>query len=284
MKNKICLITGATSGIGKVTAEELARQGATVVILARNREKAEATKDKIVRNTSNINVDILIADLTSLKQVREAATTFNTNYPRLDVLINNAGFVASNTRKTTEDGYEETFQVNYLAMYLLTALLFDKLKASKEARIINVSSAAHGLARPDFGDLQMAKHYSAFNAYSNVKLYVILFTRALARRLKDYPDITVNALHPGVVGTNFSAGSGGLMGWGFMLMRPFLISPKKGAETTIYLATSQEALNYTGLYFAKKRPKKPVSRYLTTENEEKIWQAGEQMTGAKFDI
>jgi retinol dehydrogenase 12 len=284
MKDKICLITGATSGIGKVTAEELARQGATVVILARNKAKAEQLKDEIISNTGNRKVAVLIADLASLKQVHGAAESFNNTYPRLDVLINNAGFIASNTRKVTEDGFEETLQVNFLAMYLLTALLFDKLKASKEARIINVSSAAHAMAKPDFNDLQMTQRYTALRAYSNVKLYVILFTRALAKRLKDYRSISVNALHPGVVSTNFSSGSGGVMGWGFNLMRPFLITPEKGAETTIYLASDPEAVNYTGLYFAKKKPKKPVSRYLTKENEEKIWEAGGQLTGVKFDL
>ena len=208
MKDKICLITGATSGIGEVTARELAIQGAHVVLLARSKEKAEQSRKNILNVCGHDKVDILIADLSSQKQVREVAAKYNGQYPRLDVLINNAGLVLGNQRSVSEDGYELTFAINHLAPFLLTYLLFDKLTQSPQARIVNVSSMAHQMAHLDFNNLQLEKGYSGLRAYNNSKLCTILFTRELAKRLKNNKNITVNALHPGVIASNFSKSAG----------------------------------------------------------------------------
>lgn len=282
MKDKTCLITGATSGIGKVTAIQLARLGARIIILARNKEKAEHTTREIMKYTGNIEIDTVIADLSSIAQIHDAAKYINDNYSHIDVLLNNAGFISGRTREMTVDGLEETFEVNYLSSFLLTYLLFDKLSASPDARIINVSSAAHAAAKPDFDDLQMERKYSSITAYGNSKLYLLLFTRQLAKRLKEHRNITVNALHPGFVASNFSQSAGGLLHLVFRAFSFLAISPKRGAETSIYLASSPDAINYNGLYFMKKKPFPVRNQYLTEENERLLWMKSEQLTDVHF--
>lgn len=281
-KGKICLITGATSGIGKITAIYLARLNARIVLIARNKEKAEQTCRDIIKYTGNIAVDVIIADLSSMEQIKQAAQEFNEKYDRLDILINNAGFISTRKRSITIDGLEATFEVNYLSTFLLTYLLLAKLEISPEARIINVASAAHAAAKPDFEDLQMENSYSSIRAYGNSKLYLILFTRQLAKRLKDYRNITVNALHPGFVSSNFSQSAGGITHFFFRLFSFLAISPQKGAETSIYLATAPEALNYSGQYFIKKKPFPIKNNYLTEENEVLLWKKSEELANIKF--
>ncbi len=249
MQGKICLITGGTNGIGKVTALELARMGASVVIVGRSAEKTARVVEEIQRASGSKQVDSLLADLSSQQEIRRLAGEFKQKYPQLHVLINNAGALVM-SRQQTVDGIEMTFALNHLAYFLLTNLLLDTIKASAPARIINVSSASHQGGRIDFDNLQGA---SGMRAYSNSKLANILFTIELARRLEG-TGVTVNALHPGFVSTGFGLQNGsGLLN---LLMRiygrivPLIArSPEKGAETSIYLASSPEVQNVTGKYF-----------------------------------
>ncbi|HEX2935356.1 MAG TPA: SDR family NAD(P)-dependent oxidoreductase, partial [Bacteroidales bacterium] len=220
MQNKICLITGATSGIGEVAARELAKMGAHVVILARNRDKALKSQQEIKTYCGHDKVDIIIADLSEQAQIKNAAAEFNSRYPRLDVLINNAGLITGNDRIETAEGHELTLAVNHLAPFLLTSLLFDKLKESPEARIINVSSIVYLMGLLNLSDIEMHRYFFGLRAYNNSKLYSILFTQELARRLRPYPNITANVLHPGIISSNFSKGSGGLTGLFFKLTEP----------------------------------------------------------------
>ena len=240
LQNQLILVTGGTSGIGEVTATELARMGAHVVVLARDAEKAALTQQKIKAAAGHERVDVLLADLSDLSQVRRAAAEFNARYPRLDVLVNNAGLILGAERQVSADGYELGLATNHLGPFLLTSLLFDKLRASPAARIVNVASTVYRMARPDFADLQAEKSYGALSVYANTKFYNIMFTQELARRLRAHgiANVTTNALHPGVVASSFGSGANGLMSLFVQLGRPFMISTEKGAETSIFLASS----------------------------------------------
>ncbi len=282
MDRKTILVTGATSGIGKVTATELAKQGHHVVLFGRDRQKTDRVCHEITKASKNDKVDMLIADLSDQTSVSKAANWFNTHYPKLDILINNAGLVLGNNRQTSSEGYELTLAINHLGPFLLTRLLFDKLILSEEARIINVASAAYKMAKPDFKNLQLEKDYSPMKAYSNSKLFNIMFTRELARRLGSHPNITTNCVHPGVVGTNFGRNSGGVITFMVKLIRPFLLTPEKGAETSIFLATSADAATHNGEYFVKKKPENPSHPFMTESNEKMLWAISESMTGGKF--
>ena len=272
----------ATSGIGKVTATTLAKKGHHVILLARNRQKTDRVQRDIMKASKNDQVDILICDLADQQSILKAADWFNTHYPRLDVLVNNAGLILGKERETTSDDIEMTLAINHLATFLLTRLLLDKLLASPGARVVNVSSAAYKMAKPDFSDLQMEKDYSPWKAYSNSKLFNIMFTHELARRLKPHPSVTTNCLHPGVIASGFGKSSNGLVAFMLNLARPFMTSPEKGAETSIYLATSNEAAGHSGEYFVKKKPEKPSHPFLTEDNEKMLWSVSESLTGGKF--
>jgi NAD(P)-dependent dehydrogenase (short-subunit alcohol dehydrogenase family) len=248
MDDKIVLITGATSGIGKATALELAEKGATVVIFARNKIKGENTIKEIADKSGNKKLDLLIGDLSSLESVRMASEEFRKKYQRLDVLVNNAG-IFINYRKTTSEGFEYTFGVNHLSHFLLTSLLLDILKSSAPSRIINLSSEAQHNAQIDFNDLMSEEKFSGFKAYGQSKLANILFTYELSRRLEG-TGVTVNAVHPGVVNTHFGSDSKGVIKVMLALFKPFLRSPRKGAETSVYLCKSPEVEGVTGKYFA----------------------------------
>jgi len=253
LKGKVVLITGANSGIGKETALALARMKATVVMVARDSSKGKEAQKEIIESSGNKKVDLIVADLASLDEVRALAEEFKKRYEHLHVLINNAGGI-NYERTQTQDGFETTFGVNHLAHFLLTKLLLDVIKASAPSRIINVSSMAHRSGKMDFSDLMFKKKYSAYKAYSASKLANVLFTYELARRLKG-TSVTVNALHPGVVRTRFGKGSGSSgMKFAFALISPFLTSPQKGALTSIYLASSPEVEGVSGKYFSKSKP------------------------------
>lgn len=277
MNGKIVLVTGATSGIGKQTALELANQGATVVLVARNRSKGQATLEEIRGKTGNQNLDLLIADLSSQASIRALAQEFRRKYSKLHVLVNNAGGVFA-TRKTTVDGLEYTFAFNHLAYFLLTNLLLDVLEASAPARIVNVSSGAQGMGKINFDDLQGTQRFSSQAAYNQSKLANVLFTYALARRLEG-TGVSANALHPGVVRTNFGRVDTPLL-WRifFPLIDPFMLTPEKGAATAVYLAASPEVEGVSGKYFAFKKAirSNPVSYDQAVQ--ERLWKISEELT------
>ncbi|WKN32271.1 SDR family oxidoreductase [Porifericola rhodea] len=281
MKDKICLITGANSGIGKVTARELAKKGAHIIMLCRNEQKAENAREDILRVCGHDKVDIVLADLSSTKQIKEAAAKIRSEYPRIDVLINNAGMIMGNDRETTEDGFEWTFGVNHLAPFLLTHLLIDKVLASKKGNIITVSSEAHRFANFDLNDLQMQRKYNGLKAYANSKLCNILFTHELAKRLKGTQTVS-NTLHPGAIASNFGKGVSGFFGFVMKLSRPFMISEEKGAETTIYLASSEEGYTANGLYFKNKKPASPTKVATNDYNARRLWEVSEELLQVKF--
>ncbi len=259
MLAKNCLITGATSGIGLVTATELARQGAGVVLIGRNPQRCQVAVDDIRRQTGNDQVDYIVADLSSLEQIRRAASEFVARYPRLDVLVNNAGAFFWK-RQESVDGIEMTLALNHLSYFLLTNLLLDVIKASAPARIINVSSDAHRGGSINFDDLQSRRRYAGFRVYAQSKLANVLFTYELARRLKG-SDVTCNALHPGFVATNFAKNNGFLFRLFMPLAQLGALSPEEGARTSIYLASSPEVEGVSGKYFVREQavPSAPLS-------------------------
>jgi NAD(P)-dependent dehydrogenase (short-subunit alcohol dehydrogenase family) len=283
MKDKVVLITGANTGIGKAAALELARQGATVVITARNEVKAKAAQADIIEKTGNSRVSILLADFGDFAQVRQMAEEFKSRHDRLDVLINNAGLILDERRESV-DGNEMTMQVNHLSPYLLTHLLLDVLKASAPARIVNVASDAHRSASSGFAksmnELQALGKYTSFNVYGQSKLANILFSRKLARELEG-SGVTVNSLHPGVVNTGFAADGDvkGFFSFVINLIRPFLLTPEKGARTTVYLASSPEVEGVSGKYFDKCKAKKPKPWAEDDEAAERLWKWSRELTG-----
>src|SRR5467141_2955036 len=248
MQGKVCLLTGATSGIGKATALGLAQMGATVVMVSRDRARGEAAQAEIKTKSGNAAVDLLLADLSAQQSIRQLVENFQQRYTQLHVLINNAGLFVLR-RRTTVDGLEMTFAVDYLAPFLLTNLLLDMLKASAPARIVNVSSNSHEAGYIKLDDLQAEHHYRSMRAYRQSKLAVVLFTYELARRLQG-TGVTANCLHPGGVGTNLFRG---LPGFLQALIKLVTIGPERGARTSIYLASSPEVEGITGKYFVRRR-------------------------------
>jgi NAD(P)-dependent dehydrogenase (short-subunit alcohol dehydrogenase family) len=279
MGEKICLITGATSGIGKATAMGLANMGASVVMVGRDRGRGEAALAEIKEKCTNASVDLMLADLSSQQEIRRLADEFKEAYPRLDVLINNAGLFRSK-RITTADGLEMTFAVNHLAYFLLTKLLLDVLEASAPSRIVNVSSGEQRNGTIDFDDLQGEKGYEGPKAYSQSKLADVLFTYELARRLEG-TGVTANCLHPGgriPVRTNFGSGVSGVFGFTVRALRPLMISPEKGAETSIYLASSQEVEGLSGRYFVKKAESRSSDVSYDERIAKRLWEVSADLT------
>ena len=225
LSDKIVLVTGATSGIGEVTARELARQGAHVIILARNAGKAERTRRNIVAVTGNKRVEVVLADLSVLQQVRDVAAQLHAAYPHLDVLVNNAGLMFGAARELSADGYEMTLATNHLGPFLLTSLLLDLLQKSPAARIVNVASMAYRFSKPTLDDMQSEHSYSAMWEYGTTKLWNIMFTQELARRLRAHgiANVTTNSLHPGAVATGYGQQSGGWLSAVLALGRPFML-------------------------------------------------------------
>jgi NAD(P)-dependent dehydrogenase (short-subunit alcohol dehydrogenase family) len=276
MQGKVCLVTGSSSGIGKVTARELARMGATVVMICRNRAKGEAVQAEIKEASGNAQVDLIVADLSSLADVSRAASEFKQKYSQLHVLINNAGGI-NGEHKVTPDGLEATFAINYLAPFLLTELLLDVLKASAPARIVNVSSTAHTSGKIDFADLQGAQRYSFMKAYGQSKLAQIYYTYELADQLEG-TGVTVNALHPGVVASNFNDGMKGFAHTiGALIYAMMGISVEKGAQTTLYLATSPEVEEVSGKYFSNSKETASSKRSYDVAVRQRLWQVSEEL-------
>jgi NAD(P)-dependent dehydrogenase (short-subunit alcohol dehydrogenase family) len=254
MTGKTCVVTGANSGIGKETALGLARMGARVVLVCRNQQKGEQALADIRRKAGSASSDLLIADMSSFVSVRALAAQVRQRLPRLDVLINNAG-AAVRYRTLSADGIEMTLAGNHLGPALLTILLLDLMKSSAPSRIVNVSSEAHRSARLDLNDLQYERRqYNSIAAYSQSKLLVNAFTFELARRLEG-SGVTANCLHPGVVATNIVPSNAPLaVKMGFAVMKPFLLSSRRGAKVSLYLAASPDVANVSGQYFVKSKP------------------------------
>lgn len=278
MSGKVVLVTGATSGIGLVTARELARMGATMVLVGHDTARARDAVAAIQRHTANPRVESLLADLSSQEQVRRLASEFKDRYDRLDVLINNAGAVFYH-RETSVDGLEMTLALNHFAPFLLTSLLLDRLAATPLSRVVTVSSMAHRGQTIPFDDLQHERGpYRAFQVYGQTKLANILFTNELARRLAGTA-VTANALHPGFVATNFGLAPGGLLGLGMRVARLVATSPERGAQTSIYLASSPDVQGVTGRYFVKCRPARSSRASYDIAAARRLWEASERLTG-----
>jgi retinol dehydrogenase 12 len=270
MNDKLCLITGATSGIGKETAKSLAQMDARVILAARNLEKAGRVVSEINNLTGKNNVEAMIVDLSSLSDIKRFAAEFSSKFDRLDVLINNAG-IWETKRKESADGIELTFAVNHLAPFLLTNELLGLIQKTKASRIINVASEAHRYGSISFDDPELKQSYSHMKAYSQSKLANVLFTKELMRKLHG-KDVTVNALHPGVVATNLFQNMGKIVsGLGSL----FMITPQKGAQTSVYLASSFEVANTTGEYFKNKKIVKSSKESNNPVVAAKLWQLSE---------
>ena len=272
MQGKICMVTGANSGIGKATALALAQMGATVVMVCRDRARGEEARSEITTKSRNNAVDLLLADLSSQQSIRQLVENFQHHYTHLHVLINNAGAAFPGRRRETVDGLEMTFAVNYLAPFLLTNLLLDVLKASAPARIVNVSSAAQASGYIQMDDLQAEELYRPMRTYPQSKLAVVLFTYELARRLQG-SGVTVNCLHPGFVATNF-AQSDVVPAFRLLvkLIGSFGTSPQEGAKTSIYLASSTEVESVTGKYFVKSIPKRSAAISYDELLQRQLWE------------
>lgn len=277
MKGKVTLVTGATAGIGKVTALALAKQGATVVAVGRDPAKGEATVAEIRQASGNADVHLMRCDFASQASIRALAGTFLAKFDRLHVLVNNAGAILGE-RRTTEDGLEATFATNHIGYFLLTNLLLPAIKQSGPARIVSVASEAHrqggGL---QFDDLQFERRaYASMAAYGASKLANIAWSAELARRLEG-TGVTANSLHPGVIASNFGQSGPGWMRFGIKLISPFMMSPEKGAATTIYLATSPDVEGITGKYWKDRKQAKPNAEASDPEVGRKLWDISEQL-------
>lgn len=279
MNGKIVLVTGATFGIGRATALQIAHLGATTVIAGRNEAKSQDTVHHIQHETGNPNVEYLLADLSSIAQTTRLAEEFKARYGRLDVLVNNVG-VFLWRRHQTVDGLEQTFALNHLvSQFLLTHLVLESLRASAPSRIVNVSSDAHYAGQINFDDLLGERRYSGWKAYSQSKLANVLFTYALARRLMG-SGVTANALHPGVVASGFPTpdNTPELLARGFrQVYGLFARSPSEGAETSVYLATAPEVEGITGRYFTDKQPKDSAKISYDQSTQERLWRESEQL-------
>jgi NAD(P)-dependent dehydrogenase (short-subunit alcohol dehydrogenase family) len=280
MKDKICLVTGATNGIGKATALALAQMGATMVIVGRNPAKCAAVVNEIKHISGNDAVEALSADLSIMAEVKQVAEQFKAKYNKLHVLVNNAG-AAFGTRQLTSEGFEKTFALNHLSYFLLTNLLLDTLKASAPARIINVSSDAHKGAHLNFDDLHSEQGNFVFNAYGRSKLAVVVFSYELARRLSG-TGVTCNVLHPGLVYTGFASNMGAVPSTVINLFMRFVgLTPEQGALTSVYLATSPIVEKVTGKYWEKSKAV-PSSRATYDEATwTRLWEVSDKMVGAR---
>jgi NAD(P)-dependent dehydrogenase (short-subunit alcohol dehydrogenase family) len=276
MAGRVCMISGANSGIGRATAEGLAQMGAQVVMVCRSQKRGEKAREEIVEKTGGL-VELMVADFASLDSVRRLAANFTEKHDSLHVLVNNAGLVRLR-RSVTVDGFETTFQVNYLSHFLLTNLLLGVLEASAPSRIVNVSSVSHFGAQPDLDNLQLQRGYGVTKAYSLSKLELVLFTYELSRRLMG-TGVTVNCLHPGAVATNIQGSAMGPFAFFGKISRLFLMSPKKGAETPLYLASSRDVEEVTGRYFENLREKKSSEVSYDESLAARLWDKSAAMVG-----
>ena len=281
MTGKTVLITGGTGGIGRAAAVGLASLGARVGVTGRDRDRAEAAAAAIVSESGNPSVDVFVADMSSQAEVRRLADEILAAYPRLDVLLNNVGGFWAH-RHVTADGLEHTFALNHLAPFLLTNLLLDRLVASSPARVVTVSSGAESMGTVNFDDLMGEQNYSGSRAYNQSKLANVMFAYELAKRLEG-TGVTSTALHPGLTSTAFSA-EDPAMGLLVTILRPFMKSPKRGAETPVYLASSPEAEGLTGQFFANRKVKESHKSSYDTAITGRLWQVSADLVGLPADV
>jgi NAD(P)-dependent dehydrogenase (short-subunit alcohol dehydrogenase family) len=279
VKGKVCVVTGASAGIGLVTARELARMGATTIVVARDRSRGEAALRAIRRAIEGGDVSLMLCDLSSQASIRRFADELARRHDRLHVLVNNAGGVQAE-RRLTEDGVEVTFATNHLGPFLLTRLLLDRLRAGAPARVVNVSSEAHRRGRLEFDDLQLERAWSPLRAYNASKLACIAFTIELARRLAG-SGVTANCLHPGVVATELGRGSSPVFRALFGLARPFLMNVDEGARTQIHLASSPAVAEVTGRYFIRGEAARPSKAAEDPAAARRLWELSEALTGLR---
>jgi NAD(P)-dependent dehydrogenase (short-subunit alcohol dehydrogenase family) len=280
MQNKIVMVTGATNGIGYEAAKALAGKGATIVGVGRNPQKCADAASQIKAATGSSKIEFLVADLSLQADVRRVAAEFKNKYDRLDVLLNNAGaYFAS--RQTNRDGQEMTWALNHLNYFVLTDQLLDMLKASAPARIVNVSSDAHRMAKGiNFEDVEFKTGYSSWTAYGHSKLANVMFTYELARRLEG-TQITANVLHPGFVATGFGHNNGGLMRTGMNIVQRIAArKPEQGAQTSVYLASSPEVEGVSGQYFTDSKAVKSSDASYDVGAQQRLWELSAQMVHA----
>jgi NAD(P)-dependent dehydrogenase (short-subunit alcohol dehydrogenase family) len=280
MRGKTIVITGATSGIGQIAAERLAAMGARLVMVARDKSRGEAELARLRSLAPGISHSIHYADLSRLAEVKRVAAEVAAAEPRIDVLINNAGALFA-TRQLTSDGLELTFATNHMSYFVLTHGLRERLRASAPARVVNVASHAHKGEKLDFSDLQSERNYRGLHVYGRSKLANILFTRELARRWQG-TGVTANSLHPGFVSTRFGDQSGGMLSWVVRAAKVVAISPEKGAETIVYLASSDQVAGASGLYYYKCRPANPTREAQDDEAARRLWQESEKIGGIAY--
>ncbi|MFX0022125.1 MAG: SDR family oxidoreductase [Candidatus Hermodarchaeota archaeon] len=279
MKGKICMVTGANSGIGKATAIGLAKLGASLVLVCRDQTRAENAILEIEEKTGSKSIDLILADLSSQKGIHDLVSEFNNRYDKLHVLINNAG-VNLHKQTFTEDGIETTFAVNYLAHFMLSNLLLETLKKTGSARIVNVASSVQAKSI-DFEDLYGDHHYSQWRAYSQSKLAVVLFTYEFAKKIEG-SGVTVNCLHPGFVKTNMVRKFRPFVKYFYHLVGLFMSTPKRGAKTSIFLASSPEINGISGKYFKRRKETKSVKISYDTNIAKQLWDVSVKLTNVDF--
>jgi len=282
MKGKVCIVTGSNSGIGKETALALAKMDAAVVMAVRNRERGEKAKIEIVSQSGNKSVDLMVCDLSLMNSIRHFAKEFQDKYDKLNVLINNAGAVFSK-REVTAEGFERTLAVNYLGPFLLTHQLLALLKSSAPSRVINLSSGLHKSGKINLDDLQSEKSYGGMKVYAGAKLMVIMFTYELARRLKG-SGITANVVEPGFAATNLGRNSGSLRSSiMFKMVRPMQVNARKAAETSVYLASSDEVKDVTGKCFTKMHETNSAPISYDQQLQKQLWNKTTELLGLTSD-
>jgi NAD(P)-dependent dehydrogenase (short-subunit alcohol dehydrogenase family) len=277
MQGKTVVITGATSGIGAVTATTLARQGAKIVFIARDRARGEKMLQQLRAISPGAGHLLHCADLSVMSEMKRVAGVVANSEKKIDVLVNNAGAVFSK-RELTSEGLEKTFATNHMAYFVVTAVLLERLKATPGARIVSTASDAYKTARLNFNDLQSSHGYGAFGMYGRSKLMNVLFTRQLARRLAG-TGVTANCHHPGFVATRFGDSGSGFMNFLLQTSKRFALSPEQGAQTMLYLASSPEVAKVSATYFYKCKPAKLMRQARNDANAQRLWDVSAQLSG-----
>jgi NAD(P)-dependent dehydrogenase (short-subunit alcohol dehydrogenase family) len=280
MRDKIVVVTGASSGIGKASAAGIAALGAHTVLVSRTDDRGRRAMDDIARATPGVSLDLLVADLSTIDGVRHLAASFTAKYGRLDVLFNNAGILTSR-RRVTADGFEEQFFVNYLSYYLLTGMLLGRLRTAAPSRIINMTSSSHSRGIIDFDDLQMERRYRGWQQYANTKLMSMVYTYALARRLEGTP-VAANCLHPGVIHTGLLRSFSSPLNLAFHALQRFFKQPDDGARTPVYLSSSPEVEGVSGKYFRECRPMGTTLQSNDRGVQDRLWRESERLSGFRY--